>query len=527
MVRGLHQSVDEKVLAEGVSQLLQTQPPDSASTTVTKPETKLKSTAIYTKPEYQGARPRSLRRVFLVRDRDGDHSWGYGFAEFATLDDAQAAQDKFNKMREGSFLIGGSPATTAYIHTGVFVPYTEGVTELTPRFTFISNQQNRAKLKYWDDRAYASEYTVHAEPSDAPPALPSTAEKRAGPEETAGDDSKTVKKRKLAKESDHNPRRGIAMAPQMQMWANKSAELRGSTKRDAQAAGGEDSRSRVTDGSRGSKQADLAKDGRTARQESPSSGNASSTRPDGSSSARERRKLSKDLEVPAFVSRNRPRDVKDTGMKTIMSFADMSTLRCMLCRREFRNYREVRRHELKSRLHEANAKDKALVGAAKRSLAAMGLRVKKVHFYKRSAKDYRDRARQRREAYNQPAQPGRASTTAALELPKDKMQPIKFGFGGGSDKKAATTAGSAPALPTKGAALLGKMGWKAGTGLGADGKGRTETIKTEAYVPGAGLGAQGAKLGDAAEEARRRTKDRFEDFKDKMRDKTRERYERG
>lgn len=32
-----------------------------------------------------GAREGSIRRVLLVRDRRSNESWGYGFAEFATV----------------------------------------------------------------------------------------------------------------------------------------------------------------------------------------------------------------------------------------------------------------------------------------------------------------------------------------------------------------------------------------------------------------------------------------------------------
>ena len=42
-------------------------------------------------------------------------------------------------------------------------------------------------------------------------------------------------------------------------------------------------------------------------------------------------------------------------------------------------------------------------------------------------------------------------------------------------------------VPSKGAALLGKMGWTAGEGLGAQGTGRTDVIVTELYTQGVGL----------------------------------------
>ena len=74
--------------------------------------------------------------------------------------------------------------------------------------------------------------------------------------------------------------------------------------------------------------------------------------------------------------------------------------------------------------------------------------------------------------------------------------------------------------------LLGKMGWSAGEGLGAKGTGMVAPIATELYVQGVGLGAQGSKVGDAAEEASRNTKGDYAAFLERTRDKAKERYER-
>ncbi|KAG4217925.1 hypothetical protein PC116_g33595, partial [Phytophthora cactorum] len=125
---------------------------------------------------------------------------------------------------------------------------------------------------------------------------------------------------------------------------------------------------------------------------------------------------------------------------------------------------------------------------------------------------YRDRAKERRMAHNQPSKP-------KPHLPKKHPQVVK-------DGGQAVEAPPAKPVVSKGAGLLAKMGWSTGAGLGAEGGGRTAIIETMAYTPGVGLGAEGGKIGDAAEEAARATKNDYSDFVSKAKDKARERYEK-
>lgn len=57
-------------------------------------------------------------------------------------------------------------------------------------------------------------------------------------------------------------------------------------------------------------------------------------------------------------------------------------------------------------------------------------------------------------------------------------------------------------------------------------EGRTEAVEAKVYVPGVGLGAEGGELGDAAEEAARKTRGDQGGFVEKTREKARERFER-
>ena len=125
--------------------------------------------------------------------------------------------------------------------------------------------------------------------------------------------------------------------------------------------------------------------------------------------------------------------------------------------------------------------------------------------------EYRDRAKERRAAFG-------ASKRVSLPMKKAASSQPSTGTDAPED-------GSPPA-PSKGASLLGKMGWAAGEGLGAQGKGMTAPIATEMYVQGVGLGAQGGKMGDAVEEAERNTKGGYEGFLERTKDKAKERFER-
>ena len=126
--------------------------------------------------------------------------------------------------------------------------------------------------------------------------------------------------------------------------------------------------------------------------------------------------------------------------------------------------------------------------------------------------EYRDRAAERRQAFG---------TSKKTSLPMKKSSAANEN---GKDSPTDTVAEEAGKSANKGMALLGKMGWSAGEGLGAQGTGRTETIATDMYVAGVGLGAQGGKVGDAAEEAERNTKGGYKEFAERTKEKARERF---
>ena len=147
-----------------------------------------------------------------------------------------------------------------------------------------------------------------------------------------------------------------------------------------------------------------------------------------------------------------------------------------------------------SALHASNLTNPTLVDAARKKLE------------KKRAKQgdaYRDRAKERRTVHG----PEQTKPKKPRAAPQAVPEPEK-------------------AVEGKGAALMGKMGWTAGQGLGATGEGRTEHVVAEMYTAGAGLGMQGAKVGDVEDAAKTGAgAGGYKDFVRKTKDRAKERYE--
>ncbi|KAI2786498.1 hypothetical protein POX_g08884 [Penicillium oxalicum] len=183
----------------------------------------------------------------------------------------------------------------------------------------------------------------------------------------------------------------------------------------------------------------------------------------------------------------------DANAPPAQSFADLTRNCCYLCMRQFKSSANVNRHERLSQLHRENLQNEEAKARGMSKLIKHGIIPQPA--------EYRDRARERRQAFGRGKKSGARNKAAA---PKD-------------EEPAQTT--------SKGASLLSKMGWSAGSGLGATGTGVTAPIATEIYAQGVGLGAQGGKLGDAVEEAGRNTRGRYDEFLEKTRETARQRYD--
>ncbi|KAK2782316.1 hypothetical protein FQN52_000961 [Onygenales sp. PD_12] len=432
LLRGLESSVTEELLAKGVAKLYKPSPGSEghAAPQAAKKGAKVAST---TGDANLGARDGSIRRVLLVRDRRSNESWKYGFAEFATVEDAQAALTRYNSFE--TFTISSKPVLASYIHAGVFVPVLNP-TASTERFTFSPLGNPAMKLAYWDEHAYVTELTVSTEDLDKsrPKSKPTTTDKSQKPSKEA----EKVKKRK-AETGGSTGTKKLAVPTHLQFWSNRHAELHG-IQRDEPKEGA------------------LGSDNRRTTSEDGGSPSASP--------------------IPT------------------QSYADLNRKCCYLCMRQFKTEAEVNKHERLSQLHRDNLQNEELKTKAVAKLA-------KKRDPAQTSGEYRDRAKERRQAFGPSTKPKEKKVEKEIE---EAPVPV-------------------PAM-SKGAALLGKMGWSAGTGLGAEGSGMTAPITTDLYVQGVGLGAQGGKVGDAVQEAGRNTRGRYDEFLEKTKEGARERYER-
>lgn len=156
------------------------------------------------------------------------------------------------------------------------------------------------------------------------------------------------------------------------------------------------------------------------------------------------------------------------GPQSEEKLVDYAKMACLLCKRQFPNREALNRHVQLSDLHKTNM-DNLKKSKGGDSGAA-------------SSQNYRDRAKERRQKYGEPAVPApnklkERYMAAREEVAASKYEePTKDGIGS----------------ENIGNKLLKKMGWTDGQGLGKANQGRTSIIETERRVQAAGLGMQGS-----------------------------------
>lgn len=482
--------VTEGMLAKDLKLLEKTEEPKSSANGATK----LKSTAPGADTSRYGAKPNSLHRVFLIREVTSGESFKYGFAEFWTLEDAAAAVTKFRMSR--SFTVAGCAVTVAPTHMGVFLPEDGQITPANEHMSFNPLFNPSLRVRYRDLHVFPSQRIVTSEP----PANANLGNAKSA--EDPDTDGKKQKKRKadvgLAASSSKKP---VVMAGQMAVWQRKHDELR----RDkSDPSGGAPEFIPRSDANKAPIKISLSnatKLGASAESQPATTENS----PEKESAA---------AAPTASSTSNQQDESHGTSTAKEETYMDRERLMCLICMRKYKSTDEVNIHE-KSRNHRTAMDDSEKVMAALPRIAARDKRLEK-QVEESQTSQYRDRAKERRDIYNQPDKPSAQSSKPKGEAAKkaaDQEPP-----------KAAAKSAASKAAPSKGAGMLAKMGWTAGAGLGANGDGRTEAIATNAYQEGVGLGAAGGNLGDAVELAEKKTTNKYSDYLNTVQDKARERY---
>jgi RNA recognition motif-containing protein len=306
LLRGLEPSVSEELLAKGVAKLYKpsgaaSQPGQAAS----KKGAKVAST---TGDSNLGAKEGTLRRILLVRDRKTNDSWRYGFAEFAAVEDAQAALTRYNSF--DIFTIASKPVMASYVHAGVFVPVLNPSARVE-KFTFSPMANPALKLKYWDEEAYVTELIVSPVEADSKRGISAV---KAAAMTLESESIRSIKESdKSKKRKAETPAASVtsskkAAPSQLQFWSNRHAELHGIEQKGSENGEGVASAQRSPNGS---ERADV---------------------------------------TPSH------------------SYADPKRNCCYLCSRQFKTLAEVNRHERLSELHRQNLNNNELVAKAKNKL---------------------------------------------------------------------------------------------------------------------------------------------------------------
>ncbi|CAG9995083.1 unnamed protein product [Clonostachys byssicola] len=464
---------------------------------------KLKSTAPTENAAGYGARPGSLHRVFLMRTTASDKSARYGFVEFWTVEDANAAMIKFRKLK--SFSVAAYPATVSHTHMGVFSEEDRKAQPEIEKESFNPLMNPAKRVRYRDVRLYPSQFIVTQEPPEDKSAAQTADKSATEAKNTTGGarDANHAKKRK-PEGIVATPSKKSSLVGHMERWQRRQDELYGAKDSSPESFATASSVNRTPISASPLKKSTKA--GREPPIKFNLSLNASLAQPappagpqcsEEHSSPEKRDNLSSATDDDVAVEKDE------------VSFIDRDRLMCYLCVLKWTQLKHVDLHE-KTDKHKAAMNDPAMVEKAHVLMAKAQKAAKQKSSEAASTPQYRDRAKERREAYSKSGM-SREQDEAGSNGPLEPMPtPTK--------QKAPKPAQS------KGAGMLAKMGWTSGAGLGANGEGRTEAIAMNAYQQGVGLGAEGSNLGDAAQLAERKTKNDPGDYRAMAQEKARERF---
>ncbi|KAM0521704.1 hypothetical protein ACHAPE_002263 [Trichoderma viride] len=486
--------VNEDMFAADMKRL-ELEKPDAASQKLAS-GSKLQSTAPADRAARTGARPGSLHRVLLMRDPTTEESAKYGFAEFWTLQDAVDAMAKIKLLP--SFTVSACAVTVAHIHMGVFVPEERQIMPDTERLSFNPLFNPTLRVRYRDLRAYPSQKIVAAE-------SPENSTRSGEPKGGEQDSSKKAKKRKADDPLGATLKKSApAMAGHMAMWQKKHEEIH------VNPPGGTAAAKQPSQPTKSSKAAPIkfSITGTSMQATDPPPPSLPPPAPPADPAPPPPSSEQNDDNASA----SKP-DTTTKAEKPVTPYGDRDKLQCLLCMRKFKSLDELGRHE-GSQLHAEKLQDEQAIKNALERLAKRGIQLQTQAEAdddgSSTAPKYRDRAKERRQQWNQPKKP--------LPTSSDKGAP------GAQKDQAKPPAQEKAPVQSKGAGMLAKMGWTTGTGLGANAEGRTESIVTNVYREGVGLGAEGANLGSAQAYGESKTLNNRQGYMNAVNDLARERF---
>ncbi|KAK9457652.1 hypothetical protein V1511DRAFT_520482 [Dipodascopsis uninucleata] len=419
------------------------------------------------------------RRILLVRDRDSKQSWCFAFVEFLSASECTKALEIIKKVMP--LKIDESNVKIDFIHPGVFVPVYSHDTDDSRNFTFLSSNGS-SWLTYWDERAYLSIYTNPALQqndlkevsalSSASLFNNSTVSQDLSNQQASSPQNSGETRQKYHNSTSSTSAASIStpavtvpkhMAPQLQRWQLKQAELHGG-------------------------QAGISND--------DTNGTSTSATAIDDSNDRE----NQEKQVSFFQE----------------SFSDPTQHACILCMRKFESGDKVNRHERMSELHAFYLSSKEARERARKKLAKHAGRAAS------ESAQYRDRAKERRIAAQQSSNVATIDHKNISSKDSNEKATIDHsirgerGTGDYDDDD-----DDDDMFLSKGSKLLEKMGWKSGSALGSTETGIQEPVQPVMYSQGVGLGADEGKL-DPETEGKPKT---YASFIDQVRNKTKQRYE--
>jgi len=385
-----------------------------------------------------------VKEVRLVKDRLSSVSWGFAFVEYYDL---EAANTAYYYIYQNGYQIDGRPISVTYANINSFVPVY--VQNEWSTVAYTDEKGNVKFMKYWDEQAYVS---IYPPPEHVP--LPNTAESYANRLAVTTEETKpTTDKLDENDKPDnsvtilHKP----SSKPETKLLtkSNNKFEIKIDLKKSTTSAKPKESMDDLLNAFYSDIKDDI-KDTPKDNKNNIFSVEPAITQNPLDSGEKEKKKFvsisekkmknqiqkweEKRSEVNNPSNDTEKEKVAIPTVEEINSkFINFQSNACMLCLRGFNSAESLVKHQNISKLHKKNIEEYIR-------------KFKEEHNI--STNEYRNRAEERREMYNQNSKP----TNIGLKM-------------------------------------LQNMGWKSGEGLGKDNRDSiTEPIEPQNYSNGAGLG---------------------------------------